>query len=248
MDHLAVLFHRRREDEDVVQVYNDRSCVDLLSKDLVHHPLERRRRVGEPEEHDRRLEQSTVRPERCLPLVSFLHVHVVVSPSDVHLGEDLCALELIDELLDQWQWVTVLDRELIEFPVILDGSQLPIFLFDEKEWRSHQRDRWSDPPRPQIFFQEIVQHLLLLQRQGIDLAVHGSEVWRQLYGVVPWSARWKLIELFFAEDVWILGDVAFWAFQYLLWLGLDSVKSVSVFVSFLPVGIDIHGKQFVTWL
>ena len=128
MDHLTVLLHRRCEDEDVVEVYDDHSRADLLSKDLVHHPLERRLRVGKPEEHDRRFEQSTVRPECCFPFISFLHAHVVVPPSDVHLGEDLRTLELVDDLLDQWQWTAVLDRELVELPVVLDGSQLPILL------------------------------------------------------------------------------------------------------------------------
>ena len=54
--------------------------------------------------------------------------------------------------------------------------------------------------------------------------------------------RGELIEFLLTKDVWVLGDVAFRVLQYLLWFGLDSAKSLSLFVSFLPIGVDVHGK------
>ena len=50
--HPVMLFHRFREDEDVVQVDTDYTFGNEVLEDIIHHGLEGGRAVGEAEEHD----------------------------------------------------------------------------------------------------------------------------------------------------------------------------------------------------
>ncbi|KIJ63221.1 hypothetical protein HYDPIDRAFT_93120, partial [Hydnomerulius pinastri MD-312] len=99
--HTMVFFKGGREDHDV------------LPEDVVHHCLERCRGVGEAEEHDRRLEEPAVGPESGLPLISFFDADIVVSPTYVQLSENFGVLELIHQLLDEREGVSVLDRHRV---------------------------------------------------------------------------------------------------------------------------------------
>ena len=73
--------------------------------------------------------------ESCLPLVSISDVDVVVSPSDVKFGEDLGIFYLVDEILDQWERVGVLDGVGVDISIILAGSEGVggILLIDKEE-------------------------------------------------------------------------------------------------------------------
>ena len=75
------------EDHDVVNV-NDYN-VFHVSKDLVHHGLERGRGIAESEEHDCGFEGSSMANKCCFPFVSFLNPYVYVSPSKVYFHEVL---------------------------------------------------------------------------------------------------------------------------------------------------------------
>src|SRR5882724_2074447 len=77
------------KNEDVVHVYDYNSFIDELSEDVIHHRLENCWAVSETKEHDKRFEQASVHPKGCLPLISILDSHIVVSPSDVQFGEVL---------------------------------------------------------------------------------------------------------------------------------------------------------------
>src|SRR5882724_5466058 len=71
------------ENEDIVHVDDYNSFIDELSEDVIHHHLECCQAVSETKEHDKRFKQASVRLKGCLPLVSILDSHVVVSPSDI---------------------------------------------------------------------------------------------------------------------------------------------------------------------
>ena len=77
------------KDEDVIHVDDYNSFINEFSEDVIHHRLEHRRAVSETKEHDKRFKQASVHPEGCLPLVSILDSHIVVSPSDLQFGEVL---------------------------------------------------------------------------------------------------------------------------------------------------------------
>ena len=73
--------------------------------------------------------------EGCLPLISILDANVVVSPSDVKLGEDLGIFYLVDEVLDQWEGVGILDSVGVDVSIVLAGSEgvRGVLLIDKEE-------------------------------------------------------------------------------------------------------------------
>ena len=97
----TVLLQSTREDEDIVEIDDDLATGNKVSKERVHHSLKRSWRVRQPEEHDHRFEESAVGRERGLPFVTFRNPNVVVSPAHIELGEDACAFELIEQLLNE---------------------------------------------------------------------------------------------------------------------------------------------------
>ena len=73
--------------------------------------------------------------EGCLPLISILDANVVVSPLDVKLGEDLGIFYLVDEVLDQWEGVGILDSVGVDVSIVLAGSEgvRGVLLIDKEE-------------------------------------------------------------------------------------------------------------------
>ncbi|KAJ9544358.1 hypothetical protein OSB04_024065 [Centaurea solstitialis] len=56
--------------------------------------------------------------ERCLGNIFFSNSHLVISGSKIDLGEVSCSLQLIEQIIDAWQRVTVLDSDLVQLPVV----------------------------------------------------------------------------------------------------------------------------------
>src|SRR3984957_17950899 len=109
------------------------TLIEFLSEYLVHHCLERSRRVAKTEEHDKGFKTTAVRDEGCLPLISLLDPVVVISPANVELGEDFRVLDLVYEFRDQGKRITILHGQGIEFPIVLYRSEVARLLFDEEE-------------------------------------------------------------------------------------------------------------------
>jgi len=72
--------------------------------------------------------------EGGFPFVSFFNSDVVVSPVYVEFGEEGSSLKLFQDRLDQGERVVVADCLFVQFPVVLDGSEFSVLLFDEEEW------------------------------------------------------------------------------------------------------------------
>ncbi|KAG6867761.1 hypothetical protein C0993_011478, partial [Termitomyces sp. T159_Od127] len=107
-------------DEDVVKVHAHYTLHDEVLEDVIHHCLESGWTVGESKEHDEWFKQPPVGPEGSLPLISFLNVHIVVTPPDIQFGEVTHPLEVIDELGDEGEGVAILHHHSIKNLVVLD--------------------------------------------------------------------------------------------------------------------------------
>jgi len=92
--------------EYIIKKYKDEPAKEWL-EDVVHESLKSSRRVGEAERHHHELVVTPVRAERCLLDVIRVHPDLMVAAMKVDLGEVPCTLELVQELIDDW------DRELI---------------------------------------------------------------------------------------------------------------------------------------
>ena len=89
--------------------------------------------IGQSEEHHHRLEEPFGGEERCFPFIPFFDANVVVSPSYIEFGEKSAAGEAVNGLRYERGYVMVLLGPSVDWAIILDWAELPVFLFDEEE-------------------------------------------------------------------------------------------------------------------
>jgi hypothetical protein len=63
-----------------------------------------------------------------------LDTDIIVSPSDIELGEVLCALESMDEIVNEGERVSIFLRDGVECLIFLDEAELTILLLDKEDW------------------------------------------------------------------------------------------------------------------
>jgi hypothetical protein len=85
-------------DEDIIEVDADNTFHNQILENVVHHHLEGRWGVGESKKHHQWFIEATIFSKCCLPLITLLHAYIVVPPSDVEFGEELCTAQLINKL------------------------------------------------------------------------------------------------------------------------------------------------------
>src|SRR5258706_4948713 len=93
MDDPPVIREGAGVDKDIIHIAYGLTIVDEISEDIVHHCLEHRRGVTQSEEHDGWLKQPSVSSEHSLPLIPFLDLHIIESPSEVKYSEELSVAE-----------------------------------------------------------------------------------------------------------------------------------------------------------
>jgi hypothetical protein len=86
------------EQEDIIEVDYEVSCVSEISKDVVHERLECSGGVAEAEGHNKGFKESEGTFESGFPFVAFANANVVIAPSDIKLGKVVGALEFIYEV------------------------------------------------------------------------------------------------------------------------------------------------------
>ena len=121
------------EDQDIIHVDNDMASWDEVLENDIHHCLKCRWQVRKPKEHHKWFEQSTVCDKCSLVFIAFFDADIVEAPADIYLREVVRAFQLVHQLRDQRQWVTVFDCHVVQAPVVLDRSQTTTFLFDKEE-------------------------------------------------------------------------------------------------------------------
>ena len=74
-------------------------------------------------------ERRTVRGDRNLPITA----------TEVQLGKEFGALELVKKVIDAGKGVGVLHSQFVESAVVDDKAESPILLGDKKNWRAPGR-------------------------------------------------------------------------------------------------------------
>ena len=95
--------------------------------------MEGGRGVSETEEHHGRFKESFVGNEGSFPLMPIFDSNIIVSPSDIKLGEDFHPLEFIDKVRNEGERVCITDSMFIDIAIVLTGSEATIFLFDKEK-------------------------------------------------------------------------------------------------------------------
>jgi hypothetical protein len=112
-----VISPRPAVNQNVVKKYQDEAAEER-PEHIIHQGLECRRGVAEAERHHKELVQAIMCTERRLVDVLRAHAHLVITRAQVQLGEELSAMELVEELLDHRDREGVLDRQRVERAVV----------------------------------------------------------------------------------------------------------------------------------
>ena len=114
--------------------------------------------------------------EHGFPFVAFLDPDIVVSPTEIHLGEHLSSLQFLRQLLDKREQIIVLDCVFIEIAVILYHPFLSILFRDEEYGRGLGRFRWSDVAFLGLIVYEVGHFLCSCGNRGINLPFLDTKV------------------------------------------------------------------------
>ena len=132
---LFVGFGVGRGNEEVVHVDDQPSFSDHVSERIVHALLECSRGVAKAKEHDHQFEESFVHDESRLPLVIIFDADVVVSPTDIELGEVASIFQLVHKARDEREGVGVTGGVFVEVTVVLAGTEFAILFLNKEERR-----------------------------------------------------------------------------------------------------------------
>ena len=89
---------------------------------VVHHCLKCGEGVAHSEKHYRGFVQSSIGLERGFLLVPFFDLDVVVAPMDIQFSKVFPVFDLVHQFGNQGKGVCILDRPLIQVPIILARS------------------------------------------------------------------------------------------------------------------------------
>jgi hypothetical protein len=93
------------------------------------------------------------------------------------------------------------DGEVVEFSVILDGSEFAVLLFDEEEGGGERGFRRSDKSAGGHVGEEGVEGGLFGQVKGVNLTVvRWGGVGMEVDGMVEQGSRWEGVRGIFGED------------------------------------------------
>ena len=124
-----------RGDKKVIHVDDEPSFSDHILERIVHEPLEHSGGVAQTEEHNCGFKESFVSDEGHLPLVAILYANVVVSQTNVKLGEMMSIFQLVHEVGDEGKRVGIMGGVFVEVAVVLAGAEFSVSLFDKEEGR-----------------------------------------------------------------------------------------------------------------
>ena len=83
-------------DAQIVHIDLEPFLRDHVGKDMVHEGLEHQRSIAEAEKHNGGFIKTKGSNECSLPLIFFVNVSIVITPSDVKFGEEGGVFHIID--------------------------------------------------------------------------------------------------------------------------------------------------------
>ena len=148
---------------------------------------------------------------RCkggLPAIIGVDVYIVVTGSDVNLGEPLGISEFCDQGRNQWQWVSIPDHPFIDILIILAGSQIPSFLSDEKEPAGLRRLRRTDEVLSEVVIEEGFHSFCFFWGKGVRFGGFRDIARFCVDSMVNTrTVRWELVQSIFCKDVSVVMKV-----------------------------------------
>src|SRR5882762_5540340 len=177
------------EEENIIEVDNKMAFIDKVGKDGIHKGLEGRWCVTKAEGHDEWFKEAKGAFEGCFPFVTFANTDVIVTPADVKLCEVARALEFIDEFGDKGKRSGILDCNIVEGAIVLNGTKGATASFgDEEERDSQWRCRRANVSFLQVVVDVFFESEVLSRSETVDAtflhSVIGFEINRVMPGLV----------------------------------------------------------------
>jgi hypothetical protein len=90
MNNLLMFIKSGTPNEDIIKIDCNFAFSNQICKDGIYQCLECGRQIGEPKEHNAEFKKTLVSDEGCLPFIAFFDLDMMVTPTNIKLGEDLC--------------------------------------------------------------------------------------------------------------------------------------------------------------
>src|SRR4051794_2442553 len=103
-------------------------------EDVLDKGLKGCRGIGQTKGHDTILEMAITSVECGFLGIIFMDVDLVIAGMKVDLREDLGAMELVGEVIDEGDGEPVLDGDAVECMIVYTYSKFTIFLLDKNDW------------------------------------------------------------------------------------------------------------------
>ena len=123
----------RRIDKKVTHVNNEPSFCNHITKGVIHELLKGGRGIGKTKENYSWFKECFMGNESSLPFMPVFDTDVVISPTDIKLGENLCSLEFINEIGNEWKEVCVANSVFVDIVIVLTRAETTILLFNKEE-------------------------------------------------------------------------------------------------------------------
>ena len=102
------------------------------SENIIHQGLECRRSIGESKWHDQKFIVFIMGAKGGLMDVVGLHSDLIISVLQIQLSEECRTMEFVKQLIDGWDWVSVLDSDGIERLIVHTKVPRTILFFNQE--------------------------------------------------------------------------------------------------------------------
>jgi hypothetical protein len=99
-------------------IYTMTQTSSMSCKDFIHVTLEGGGCIGKSERHDKPFKRAVMSEEGSLPFITFSNVYKVISMSEVNFGVESGFPGSVQEIRNQWEWITIFLGDLVEAPVV----------------------------------------------------------------------------------------------------------------------------------
>ena len=87
-----------------------------------------------PERHDQSFEKALLGFEGSLQHIKGFNWYLLITELQINLAEIFGPLELVKKVINPWDWIPILDSDLVQRPIINTESPGPILLLCQHDW------------------------------------------------------------------------------------------------------------------
>src|SRR6266403_5111012 len=128
-----------------------------------------------------------------------MDTNVVVSPTNVKLGEVAGIMQLVNEVRDERERSGILDSDIIKMAIVLYRAEFAILLVDKEEGTGHGRLGRADITTTKVVHNIIFQGSGFIRSEVIDRTFPKCGTRDKINGMIPRLVLWEAMGGLFAE-------------------------------------------------